>query len=175
MPTAMTPEETMKWVEEIRLRCRFALHAWRQLRGSLPAMDKEQSFFYVHAFLDHVTEIACILWPDKDPGKERGQVLRTALAMKDQPLLEPALNRDICKCFDENLDRWMKSLDRRSCLGMNIMPKGTLAGSREDRFIRNLDPETYQLGLMDHDIDLGALHEALQALDQDVNRWLRNH
>lgn len=171
----MDQDMTRKWMEEIRTQCRFAAFAWQQMRSSLIGMDNDKSFFYVHAFLNHATETACILWPEKESNHARGESLRKALEIDDSCLLNQAPLRRIITRFDERLELWMSTLENPHFLNNNIMPKGTMAGSREDVFIRSLDPETYQLELLDQALDLRKLNTALRQLDQSAEHWFHKH
>lgn len=171
----MEQDLTRKWMEEIRTQCRFAAFAWQQMRSSLIGMDNDKSFFYVHAFLNHATEITRILWPENEDNHGRGESLRKALEIEDDSLLNQASLRRIITRFDERLELWMSTLENPHFLNSNIMPKGTMAGSREDVFVRSLDPETYRLELLDQTFDLRKLNEALSQANQSAERWLNKH
>lgn len=166
---------THKWIEELRMQCRFATFAWHQMRSSLISMDNDKSFFYVHAFLNHAMETARILWPEDADGKERGASLRQSLETDDASLLNQASLRRIITRFDERFELWISTLSNPHFLTTNVMPKGTMAGSREDVFVRSLDPETYQLEILDQHFDLRKLHDALRQVDQSAEHWLRKH
>lgn len=171
----MDQDLTRKWIEEIRTQCRYAAFAWQHMRNSLIGMDNDKSFFYVHAFLNHATETTRILWPEDAAGKERGESLRAALGTEDTNLLNQTSLRRIVTRFDERLELWMSTLEAPHFLNSNIMPKGTMAGSREDVFVRSMDPETFRLELLDQTFDLRKLNEALRQTDQSAERWLNKH
>jgi len=171
----MNEEITYKWIEEIRLQCRFAFHAWQEMRRSLIGMDNDHSFFYVHAFLNHAMEMSRILWPESETNKVRGNELREALKTSEEgPLNQTSLRRIVTR-FDERFELWMGTVDTSHFINLNVMPKGTMAGSREDTFVRSLDPETYQLEILDQTFDLRNLNDAIRHLDHSAEKWLKRH
>jgi hypothetical protein len=171
----MNEEPTGKWIEEIRLQCRFASHAWQEMRRSLIGMDNEKSFFYVHAFLNHSMEIAQILWPNNKDCNERGKGLREALKLTEDNLLNQSSIRRIVTHFDERLELWMGTADTPHFLNLNVMPKGTVADAREDVFVRSFDSETYRLEILDQTFDLRDLYQTIRQLDKTAETWRKLH
>ena len=169
----MSDELLQKWVEEIRLQSRFASYAWQEMRSSLVGMNNEKSLFYVHAFLNHTAELNQMLWPESK--NERGPKLRKALELDEGTLLLKNNLQRIITHFGERLDLWMDTVENAHFLNINVMPKGTMAGAREDVFVRSLDPETYQLEILDQSFDLRELYNAIRQLDKKAANWCRKH
>jgi hypothetical protein len=69
----------------------------------------------------------------------------------------------------------MDTVETAHFLNINVMPKGTMAGSREDVFVRSLDPETYQLELLDQTFDLRELYNSVRQLDKKAANWRKTH
>ncbi len=162
-------------MEEIRLQCRFTSHAWQEMRSSLVGMDNEKTFFYVHAFLNHANQASQILWPESQTEQEKGSELRKALDLPQENTICSKSLKRIVENFGERLELWMGTVEAGHFLNLNVMPKGTMAGSREDVFVRSLDPETYQLEILDQTFDLRKLNQAIRQLDKQADHWLKKH
>jgi hypothetical protein len=77
--------------------------------------------------------------------------------------------------FDEAYEDWLESLPEAGYVDMNLMPSGTMLGSKEDVFQRSLDPDTLLLRLRGTPMDLRQINETLRTLEHASQGWLKNH
>lgn len=160
-------------IEELRQQCRFAQTAFQSLRLRLNELDQERTFLYAHAFLGHAVMISRLLWPNRAESAARGEALRQALAVPADSPLRMSGGREQLETFDEAYEDWLAGLPGADYVDQNLMPTGTMAGSRMDVFQRNLDPDTLMFQLRGQPISLRKVSDAIRALDGSIQQWLR--
>lgn len=171
----MNNQILFKLLEEIRLQCRLARFAYDNLRTTLQALDVEKSFFYAHAVLVHASHVTRLLWPAREASKDRGEKLRSELKISsDSPLALRGLREHLDRP-DEHFEDWLAAMERPDYVDLNIMPQGTISEFKQDRFQRNLDPETYKMVFRGDECDLRQLVNELHRLDSTVQTWMRTH
>lgn len=164
-----------RMIEELRQQCRFAQTAFQSLRLRLNELDHERVFLETHAFLGHVTLMSRLLWPVRVSSSERGEILRKELQVPEDSPLRMSGGRSQVETFDEAFEDWLAELPGADYVDMNLMPIGTMAGSKTDVFQRSLDPDTMQLELRGVRIPLRKVSDAIRALDWSIQQWLRTH
>ncbi len=171
----MTNQVFFRFLEEIRLQCRFGKFAYDNVRTSLQAMDPEKTFFYVQALLLHVCQVSRWLWPGRAPSKERGERLRQALQAGDESPLRLRELRNHLETGDEHLEDWIGTMESPAYLDFNIMPQGGIGVFKQDTFQRNLAPDTFKLVFRGEALDLRLLAEELHRVECAAQTWLRTH
>lgn len=164
-----------RFLEQVRQECRFAQAAFQSLRQRLNEPDPERVFLDVQAFLGHVVMVSRLLWPARSSSAERGESLRKALNVPADSPLRLAGARGQIESFDEAYEDWLASLEGTDYVEMNVMPTGTMAGSKADVFHRSLDPDTLMLRLRGIPFALGRLNEVVRSLDRTAQQWLATH
>jgi len=164
-----------KFMEELRQQARFGLLAFQQLKVSLNTPDSERVFLFVHAFLGHALAVARLLWPTRSGSSERGQCLRTELEVGENSALGLGELRGQLENTDERYEDWLKRLDNRKYVDMNVMPAAALGGFKPDAFQRSLDPDTFKLELRGAACDLRHVADALGQMELAIQYWLRSH
>ena len=164
-----------KLVGEVRQQCRFAEIGFRELRGALPAMDSERVFFHVHSFLACAAAVSCWLWPKRPESAERGNRLRAELKVEDQSPLKLGGVRDPLAREDEQMEDWITGLENPNYVDMNVMALGTMAGTKEDTFHRDLDPEHLRFRHRGVEFDLRQISDELRKLQAAADIWQRTH
>jgi hypothetical protein len=162
-------------IEEVRQQCRFAQATFQTLRLRLNEPDHEKVFVEVHAFLGHAVMVSRLLWPARTSSAARGEALRAELKVPIDSPLRMGGSRDQLERFDEAYEDWLMTLPEAGYVDMNLMPAGTMLGSREDMFQRSLDPDTLILHLRGVPMDLRRLSDALRVLDGGAQQWFRTH
>ena len=162
-------------IEEIRQQCRFAQAAFQSLRLRLNELDQERVFMYVHAYLGHAVMISRLLWPARAASVERGEILRKELNVPADSALRLSGGREQIEVFDEAYEDWLSSLSEADYVDQNLMPTGTMAGSRADVFQRSLDPDTMVFQLRGQPIPLRKVSDAIRSLEASTQQWLRTH
>lgn len=164
-----------KFVEEIRLQCGLVRIANENMRASVQGLNAERTFFYVHALLNHVAAVSRLLWPERESSLARGERLRGELKVGEQSALKMRdLRRHIDRA-DESFEDWLAGLETVDYLDFNIMPQGTMQGYKQDRFQRNLDPDTFRLEFRGARCDLRELFSELLRLEAAAQVWLKTH
>jgi hypothetical protein len=171
----MDNRQLYRMIEEVRQQCRFAQAAFLSLKLRLTEPDHEKVFVEVHAFLGHATMLSRLLWPERAASAERGRTLRTELKIADTSPLRMGAGRAQVERFDEAYEDWLATLPEANYVDMNLMPTGTMLGSREDVFQRSLDPDTLVLQLRGVPIPLRQISDAIRALESAAQQWLRSH
>jgi hypothetical protein len=162
-------------IEELRQQCRFGLTTFQSLRLRLNELDQERVFLETHAFLGHATMISRLLWPIRASSAARGESLRKALEVADDSPLRMGGGRSQVETFDEAFEDWLVTQPGADYVDMNLMPTGTMAGSKTDLFHRSLDPDTMQFLFRGVPIPLRKLSDAMRALEWAIQQWLRTH
>ena len=171
----MNNQVLFKYLEEIRLQCRFARLAYDNVRSSAQGSDPERTFFYVHALLNCAGNVARLLWPERPQSKERGERLRNELKTTEGSPLKMRNLRKSLEATDEHFEDWIGALEAPNYMDFNIMPQGTMLGYKQDTFQRSLDPDTNQLVFRGEICDLGKITEELQRIESATQQWLKTH
>lgn len=74
---------------------------------------------------------------------KRGEALRTSLGVPDSSPLEPRTFRNHFEHFDERLEQWATSLQRKNFADSNVDPAGMIAGLDPGDYLRNFDTKNY--------------------------------
>ena len=175
MLLSMNPKALYRMIEELRQQCRFGLLSFESLRLRLNDLNTERVFVETHAFLGHATMVSRLLWPSRPESTQRGELLRSELKLPDASPLRMSGTRSQIDRFDEAYEDWLITLPEAGYVDMNLMPSGTMLGSKEDVFQRSLDPNILTLNLRGIPIDLRQIAEALRTLEHATQGWLRNH
>jgi hypothetical protein len=162
-----------KLLEEIRLQCRFGQVAFQNIRANLTGLDQEKTFFSVHALLGHAVRISRFLWPERAESQERGEKIRCELKVLEQSPLRLRKLRPLLEREDEWLDDWLRTLENKNYVEMNLMPMGTMAGFRQDNFQRDLDPDTYQLTFRGEAVDLRQIFNEMRQVEGAIQTWFK--
>lgn len=171
----MEKKTLYRTVEELRQQCRFAQSCFQALRLRLNELDHERVFLYVHAFLGHAVMISRLLWPIRNSSAERGETLRKELNVPTDSALRLMGAREQVDSFDEAYEDWLSALPEADYVELNLMPAGTMAGSKADVFQRSLDPDTMVFQLRGQPIPLRKVSDAIRTLDGSLQQWLRTH
>jgi hypothetical protein len=175
MKTVSDNQVMFKFVEELRLQCRFGKLANENLRSSVQGLDPERAFLYLHALLSHAAQASRLLWPDRTESKPRGERLRSELKVTgDSPLRLRDLRHKL-ETSDEHFEDWLSGMESPNYMDFNIMPQGTMLGYKQDTFQRNLDPDTYRLTFRGESCDLRPIVNEMHRLDSAAQTWLRTH
>ena len=83
--------------------------------------------------------------------------------------------REQVERFDEAYEDWLATLPEADYVDQNLMPTGTMAGSKADVFQRSLDPDMMVFQLRGQPIPLRKVSDAIRAVDGAAQQWLRTH
>ena len=182
----MDGHEKSIYLGEVATQCRYVLGAVVQLNNALNALqtrpeevlDCQQRDFVlgevfrsIHSLLTHTSNISRIFWPTegKDNASrirvERGRELRAYIGLPDDqhPLKKRTL-RDHLEHFDERLDHWRKTSQRRNFAQDNIGPWGAIAGIEESDVMRWFDPDARRFIFRGESFNIQELVSAIDAL-----------
>ena len=128
---------------EVERQCRFALIAIDDLKQALQTSNNDRIWYSIQAFLVAAGNISKLLWPSEPRLPERGTELRASLSVGDESPLAPREFRNHFEHFDERLEKWSTSSERRNFVDSNIGPQGMVTGVEPGDFLRNFDPKTF--------------------------------
>ncbi len=171
----MNSQVVFKFLEEIRLQCRFARLAYENIRANLQAWEPERTFFYVHAFLNHAGQVSRLLWPERVESRARGDQLRKELNVAEESPMRMGNLRNGLRAPDEQFEDWVTAMDNPSYMDFTVMPQGTTQGYKQDVFQCSLDPDTYRLVLRGVPCDLRQVGDELRRIESAVQTWLKTH
>jgi hypothetical protein len=149
---------------EVERQCKFALIASNDLISALKSGDMDRFWFSVQAFLVAAGNISKLLWPPKETMKGRGVELRTSFGVDDNSLLEPRTFRNHFEHFDERLEEWVTSSQRRNFVDSNIGPPGMIVGLDAGDFLRNFDTTNYAVTFRGDTYNLRPIIDAIEKL-----------
>ena len=116
------------------------------------------------ALLVAVGNISKLLWPSNPRLAKRGNQLRTSLSIRGGSVLAPRNFRNHIEHFDERLEEWATSSQRRNFVDSNVGPPGMIAGVDKKDFLRNFDTERFAITFRGDTYALRPVVEAVQQL-----------
>jgi len=128
---------------EVERQCKFATIAAQDLNQALQAGDMDRVWYSIQAFLVAAGNVSKLLWPSKPLLPERGAELRASLSVGDDSPLEPRAFRNHFEHFDERLEQWATSSERRNFADSNVGPPGMIVGLEPGDFLRNFDTTNF--------------------------------
>jgi len=128
------------FVGEIARQCQFARVAAAGIGAALNAEDQNGVWYSVQALLVAVGNISKLLWP-KPENQQRGDTLRQLLGVAENSVLASRTFRNRFEHFDEKLEDWAKSSNRRCFIDSNIGLAGRIAGVDIGDYLRNFEPQ----------------------------------
>jgi hypothetical protein len=164
-----------RFIEQVQTHCRLARLAAGELRTALATLNPEQSALKLHSFLAQAHIVSRLLWPERESSVERGVTLRKELGVADEAALRLSTLRQHLTRPDECYEDWVTRLPEPNYLDFNLMAQGTLAGSPQDAFQTNLDPDTLTLTWRGDTTELAPVDEELRRLAHTTETWLRRH
>ena len=149
---------------EVERQCKFSLIASNDLISALKSVDMDRIWFSVQAFLVAAGNISKLLWPSREIIKTRGLELRTSLGVDCNSPLEPRTFRNHFEHFDERLEKWATSSQRRNFADSNIGPSGMIVGLDAGDFLRNFDATNYVVTFRGDTYNLRPIIHAIEKL-----------
>ena len=162
-------------VREIGLQCRYSLFAYNNLQRTFTTHSIEETFFFVHAFLSHGANVSKLMGPSRPASSARGKLLRRELGVADRSPIELRSFRNHLEHYDERLEDWASSSQRRNIADMNVMPRTAISGVDEGDFHRNLNPQTKEFYFRGEGYDLPVVAQELENVANAAQIWLKNH
>jgi len=181
------------YVTEVKSQSRFALNAIGALNQALQATGEfdgdwnRRNFFHAevfrqtHSFLTHASNISRIFWPpqprkrkDEAPETftqrqefttERGRSLLALFELDDSSPLKSRVLRDHLEHYDERLDHWSNTSERRNIASDTIGPPNAIGGLDPSDTMRWFDPTTNAFRFRGEEY---ALQPLVTAVDQLV-------
>lgn len=168
------------YIDEIELQCRFAMYAYEKMIEAMKRRDLLNTFFYAHAFLDHVANVSKIIWPKSQDGSlrdpDRTRAILNALGIKElQPtefkIIEKRTLRNHLEHFDDRLKDWYEESESHNVVDMNIIPKGAIQGIEPIDFFRNIDPTTLVFYFQGKEYNLNEMYQKIVKLHELAKKW----
>lgn len=157
---------------EVERQSRFGLIASADLDAALECGDMDRIWYSVQSLLGAAGNASKLLWPPqpqtpKHPQPQipkRGEDLRESLGVPDSSPLEPRAFRNHFEHFDERLEQWATSSQRRNFTDSNVGTTGMISGLDPGDYLRNFDTKEYAVTFRGDKYPLKPIIEALQDL-----------
>ncbi len=141
----------------------------------------DRLWYSVQALLVAAGNISKLLWPPKELLPERGAELRASLSVDENSILQPRTFRNHFEHFDERLEQWATSSERRMFIDSNVGPSGMrLVGGLNIQpadYLRNFDTTNFAVTFRGDVYHLHLLIDAISDLRGEANRatkqWAR--
>jgi len=149
---------------EVERQTRFALMAFSDLEAALKMGDIDRIWYAVQGFLVAAGNVSKLLWPSRPSVPNRGEELRLSLDVPDDSILAPRTFRNHFEHFDERLEQWAASSQRKNFVDSNVGPTGMISGLEPGDYLRNLDTTRHAVTFRGDTYLLKPLVEALSNL-----------
>ena len=151
---------------EVKRQARFGLIAASDLDAALSSRDMDRLWYSVQSLLIAAGNLSKLFWPSQSSARKRGEDLRTSLAVPDPSPLEPRSFRNHFEHFDERLEQWATSSQRRNFADSNVGPTGMISGLDPRDYLRNFDTDKYAVTFRGDTYLLKPVVGALRALHE---------
>jgi hypothetical protein len=128
---------------EVERQASFGLIAATELDTALRSGDMDRIWYSVQSLLIAAGNISKLLWPSRSRIFKRGEELRASFNVSDSSPLEPRTFRNHFEHFDERLEQWATSSQRRNFADSNVGPAGMISGLDAGDYLRNFDTSQY--------------------------------
>jgi len=153
----------MIFEKEIERQCKFALIAKEQINIGLK--NNIDLFWYaIQNFLVATGNISKIFWPSEQKYEERGVELRQILGIKEDSPLKSRTFRNHFEHFDDRLEKWARSSQRKNFADSNIGPSNMISGLDEGDYMRNFDTTSWALTFRGDKCKLKPIIKAIEDL-----------
>lgn len=149
---------------EVERQSRFGLIAASDLDAALEHRDIDRLWCSVQSLLNAAGNTSKLLWPPRPQVPKRGEDLRESLGVSDSSPLEPRVFRNHFEHFDERLEQWATSSQRRNFVDSNVGMTGMIPGFDPGDCLRNFDTKEYAVTFRGDLYSLKPIIEALQDL-----------
>jgi hypothetical protein len=169
---------------EVLRQCRFAMFAGSDLYHALQAKDHDRTWYSVQGIVAACANLSKLLWPNEEgasdrrssretavtPVPGRGEALRDSLGVSSNSLLQSRSLRNCFEHFDEELEAWAGSSEKRTLIDTNLGPASAIRADAGE-VLRNLDPATLVLTFRGESFELRPLlHEVVALHERTVAR-----
>jgi hypothetical protein len=146
------------------MQCKFARRAYGDLAADITNNVQPRDAFYgIQNFLFAAGNISKALWGEKPDNRK---ALRDSLSVDDSSPLRAVRMRDHYAHFDERLERWWKTSERRWFVDANFMRRDAIQNGAlaEKDTMRNFDPETGDLIFWGDDFNVIAMSKEIKRI-----------
>ena len=151
-------------MQEVERQSRFGLTALEDMQASLAPLDADRFWYSTQAFLIAVANVSKLLWPSKGGHlAERTELRQVLLVREESPLKTRTLRNDF-EHFDERLETWAASSERKNLADCNIGPPGMIRGIDYGDFLRNFDTINGVITFQGHRLEVAPVERALRDL-----------
>jgi hypothetical protein len=149
---------------EVERQTRFALISFSDLEEALSIRDMDRIWYAVQGLLVAAGNVSKLLWPSRPSVPNRGEDLKQSLGVPDGSPLAPRTFRNHFEHFDERLEQWAASSQRKNFADSNVGPTGMISGLEPGDYLRNLDTAQRSVTFRGDTYPLKPLVEALRRL-----------
>ena len=134
---------------EIVKQCEFALTSVNFINNSLSNLRNKnassQLWYFVQNFLVSAANVSKLLWGSKEKISESRKELRDSLNVTDNSILKSRTFRNHFEHYDERVESWAASSERKNFADSNIGPKNMIVGLDPNDYLRNFDTDSLSI------------------------------
>jgi hypothetical protein len=128
--------------KQIEHQCRAGIMALDLAQKALSSRDQEEFWASIQNALSAAANIAKSLWGQGGKLAQEREPLRQSLGISDSSPLSSTDLRNHLEHYDERLDRWYRTSQRRNHADYLIGPASMIAGTEATDIFRHFDPST---------------------------------
>lgn len=167
---------------EIHKQCEFALVSVNYMNEALRNLGSKngntQLWFFVQSFLVSSANVSKLLWGsgrNAEKTAERRKDLRKSLQIDENSMLKNTRFRNHFEHFDERIENWASSSERKNFIDSNIGPGNMIVGVNEEDFLRNFDTDTMTIKFKGDTFEIQPIVDELVKLvrvaELEKNKW----
>lgn len=150
---------------KVERQCKFVIMAYESIQQSIGHETMDLLWYSIQAFLVAAGNISKLFWPTRtDSLPERGEELRADFSIADDSPLQPRIFRNHFEHFDERLEDWAISSERKNFIDSNVGPSGMISGIEPDDYLRNFDTKNSAVTFRGDIYHLEPIANSIQSL-----------
>lgn len=155
---------------ELKRQCQFAVMAYNDLTKYLTEFNLERFWFSVQSFLIATANISKILFPSEKSDRDLivAEDIRKMLSIDDISSIKPKRFRNHFEHYDERIEEWVKKSQSHTIVDTNIAPKGFIQVGDPYAYMRNFDPQKFELNFRDEEYEIRPVIREINSLLQKL-------
>jgi hypothetical protein len=172
-PTPGTPEWDQMWKDKADLRERQK--ARREEEGQAQREVTDRQWLALQTIVISAANLSKLLWGSRSEAKAERAPLRASLEVGDDSCLSSRNLRNDFEHFDERIERWFASSEKRDFFGRSIGERAKFLYDGDDPWFGHYDPTTGTLSFWDNAADIVAIHDEANRILAIAEREAAKH
>jgi hypothetical protein len=163
---------------EIYTQSNYALMSIQYINDILNNLHKQnatnQLWYFVQNFLVSTGNISKLLWGARETTSHQRKPLRESLNISDDSILKSRAIRNCFEHFDERIDSWWDSSERKIFIDSNIGSTNMIVGLDPQEFLRNFDTDSMTITFKGDAIEIKPVVDELLKLNKIAHKLSQN-